>query len=77
MAGKEAGLPSEKVAGLTRYDFRHGRTTSLLRSTNNLLGTAQLVGHTQVSTTNKYLHPDREAGDQVIKSLVKREKKKP
>lgn len=69
LAGAKAGLPPEKVAGLTRYDFRHGRTTSLVRSTGNLLGTAQLVGHTQVSTTNRYLHPDREAGDKVIAAI--------
>ncbi len=75
-AGAKAGLPPEKVAGLTRYDFRHGRTTSLVRSTGNLLGTAQLVGHTQVSTTNRYLHPDREQGDSVIKALGKRKAKK-
>lgn len=72
VAGAKAKLPPEKVAGLTRYDFRHGRTTSLVRTTNNLLGTAQLVGHKQISTTNKYAHPDREAGDAVISALTKR-----
>lgn len=69
VAAAKAKLPPEKVAKISRYDFRHARTTDLVRATSNLLGTAQLVGHTQVSTTNRYLHPDREAGDAVIKRI--------
>lgn len=54
------------VHGLASYDFRHARGTHLQERGATLPGTAFLLGHTQITTTNKYTHPNRKAGDAAI-----------
>lgn len=68
-AGARAGLPAEKVAHLSRYDVRHARVTDFIDETGDMLGAAYLVGHKLVSTTDKYAHPSRRAGDRVVQHL--------
>lgn len=59
-----AVLGAERGARFARYDFRHAFGTHVLDASQNLLGTARLLGHTQVSTTNRYLHAaDKDAED--------------
>lgn len=55
-AAHAAGLEADRAGRISAYDFRHGRTTDLASETNDLLGTAYLVGHKNVTTTNKYVH---------------------
>jgi integrase len=55
-AARRAGLDEKRAARISDYDFRHGRTTHLLAETGNLMGTAYLVGHKNVTTTNNYAH---------------------
>ena len=56
-AAKLAGLK-----GLAAYDFRHARGTHLVDRGASLSGVAQLLGHRQVTTTNKYIRPTEKAG---------------
>ncbi len=44
------------------YDFRHGRAMERLDAGAPLRGVSYMLGHKQVSTTDKYLAPDRKAG---------------
>jgi hypothetical protein len=62
-------LPKDKALTFARYDFRHGRINNLLEVTNNLLGTAYLAGHKQLTTTNAYLRPQKRQGDDVISAM--------
>ncbi len=48
------------------YDFRHGRARERLDSGAVLRGVSYVLGHKRVSTTDKYLAPDRAAGAQAI-----------
>lgn len=59
-------LPTEKARQFARYDFRHGRINNLLEMTGNMLGTAYVAGHLQLTTTNDYLRTQRRQGDAVI-----------
>ncbi len=80
-AAKEAGIPEEKVVHFTKYDFRHARITDVIDATGDMTGVAYMAGHKLLSTTDKYAHPSRRAGDRVIARLSgartqKREAKK-
>lgn len=44
------------------YDFRHGRAKERLDAGASLRGVAYMLGHKQLTTTNRYVGPDREAG---------------
>lgn len=61
-------LPKEKALAFARYDFRHGRINELLERSGNLLGTAYVAGHKQLTTTNAYLRAQRRQGDAVIEA---------
>lgn len=56
-----AVLGKRRGEDFAQYDFRHGRVTHLLDSGAPLTGTAFLVGHKQISTTNRYTHPSERA----------------
>ncbi len=59
-AAKKGLLAEWKKDLVTPYDFRHGRISDLLgRDGATLLGVAYAVGHKQVTTTNRYAHPER------------------
>jgi integrase/recombinase XerD len=55
-AARASGLPEERAARFSAYDFRHGRVTSLLAGGAPLASVAYLVGHTNITTTNTYTH---------------------
>lgn len=44
------------------YDFRHGRAMERLDAGAPMRGVSYMLGHKRVSTTDKYLAPDRRAG---------------
>lgn len=52
---------------VTPYDFRHGRTTDLLDQPGATLpGVSYLVGHKQITTTNRYVHAPKAAGAAIL-----------
>lgn len=61
-------LAPEKARTFTAYDLRHARATQWAES-GNLVGVAYLLGHKQVTTTNKYARPNRFAAEKVIKLI--------
>lgn len=54
------------------YDFRHGGAKDTLDSGGALRGLAYNLGHKRLSTTDKYLAPDRAAGAEANRIRVKR-----
>lgn len=54
------------VARLAPYDFRHARGTHLANRGAALPGIAYQLGHTQLTTTNKYAHATKAAGDKAL-----------
>jgi len=65
-AGRDAGLEPHRAARLSFHDFRHARTTHLLERTKNLAGVAYLLGHTNITTTNRYVRPNQRAGEAAL-----------
>lgn len=57
----KAGIPR-----LAAYDFRHARGTHLVDRGAALSGVAYQLGHTQLTTTTKYAHATRHAGDAAL-----------
>jgi|CXWL01.1.fsa_nt_gi integrase len=51
------------------YDFRHGRAKDLLDHGAPIRGVSFVLGHKRVSTTDKYLAPDRAAGREALAAL--------
>lgn len=49
------------------YDFRHGRAKALLDDRAAIRGVAYVLGHKRVTTTDKYLAPDRAAGAKALR----------
>jgi integrase len=61
-AALAAGVPADLARSVSNHDFRHARTTDLLSQEGaSLAGVAYLVGHRQVTTTNRYVHPGKRA----------------
>jgi integrase len=58
-------LPWERARTFTAYDLRHARATQWAES-GNLVGVAYLLGHKQITTTNKYAKPNRAAAERVL-----------
>jgi integrase len=63
-----AALTPEKARTFTGYDLRHARATQWAES-GNLVGVAYLLGHKQVTTTNRYARPNRAAAEKVIRII--------
>jgi integrase len=61
-AGKAIGLSKD----FSPYDFRHGRGTELVEKSGNLVGTAFLMGHKKVTTTEIYVRPNLAAGQRAL-----------
>ncbi len=55
---------------ISPYDFRHGRTTHLASSTNNLAGVSYLVGHRDISTTARYVHANERHAREVLRAIA-------
>lgn len=59
-------LPKETAP----YDLRHGLATHALRASGaNLEGVAYLLGHKQVTTTNRYVHASQGAASDVLAAM--------
>jgi integrase len=58
-------LPPERARTFTAYDLRHARATQWAES-GNLVGVAYLLGHKQITATNKYATPNRAAAERVL-----------
>ncbi len=48
------------------YDFRHGMANHMLDENPNIRGVAYVLGHTQMSTTDKYLKADRKQAKKAL-----------
>ena len=60
-AALAAGIPEHLAGHVSPHDFRHARTTDLLDAGAPLTGVAYLMGHKQITTTNRYVHPGAKA----------------
>lgn len=67
-AAKEV-LGHVRGAKFAPYDFRHGRAHHLLDAGAPIRGVSYVLGHKKVSTTDKYLAPDRNVGRRAIESV--------
>lgn len=56
-AARAAGLPEAIARRVVPYDLRHARATELLAAGATVPGVQQLLGHRQIGTTSRYLHP--------------------
>jgi len=66
-AKAKAAMPT----GFAPYDLRHGRATSLLEATgDDLLAVAYMLGHKRTTTTDRYLHTNRRAGDRAAAAVA-------
>jgi len=65
---RKAGLDAELVSQLAPYDFRHARGTHLVDRGATLSGVAYQLGHTQLTTTSKYAHATKRAGDRALEA---------
>ena len=68
-AAEAAGLPPAKIATLSPYDLRHARATDLVDQTGDLAGPAYLLGHRQVTTTNRYAKGRLRHAEETLKRL--------
>lgn len=60
-------LPEHLAATFCAYDFKH-RAATEMASTGDLPGTAYLMGWKQVTTANKYAHPEQQAATRVLEA---------
>lgn len=67
VAGAAARLPPHVADALSPYDLRHARAT-VWAETGNLPGTAFLVGHKKVTTTDRYARPTARAARAVLRA---------
>jgi integrase len=51
---KEAKIPN----GVVLYSARHSFATDMLDRTGNIVLVGKMLGHTSVTTTQRYLHPE-------------------
>lgn len=58
----KAVLGARRGKSFAPYDFRHARAKERLDAGASLRGVAYMLGHKRMSTTDKYLAPDRAAG---------------
>ncbi len=70
-AAADAGVPDFIAEKVHPYDIRHARTTEWVNESNQPLGVAFLVGHKQMTTTNRYSHADQKQAREVLRSTAK------
>lgn len=61
-------LDGARAKAFAAYDIRHRRARFLLDQSKNLRGVAYVLGHRQLTTTNRYVAPDRQAGRATLRS---------
>lgn len=60
-----------KIKGsVTDYDLRHSRATHLAESGANMPGLSFILGHLQITTTNRYVKPSEAAARAALKGEV-------
>ncbi len=64
---RKVGLDDELRSPLAPYDFRHARGTHMADRGVAGTGIAFQLDHTQLTTTNKYVHATRRAGEAALK----------
>jgi integrase len=62
---RKAGLRSIRI-----HDFRHTFTTTALNETGDVFAVMKIVGHKNLSTTQRYAHDNKEARRRVVESIV-------
>jgi integrase len=62
-------LDPERARLFAAYDFRHARITHMLDAGAPLTGAAYLAGHKRVSTTDRYLRPNRRAAERALAAV--------
>lgn len=70
-AAAVAVLGEERGRDFAPYDLRHERITIVLAASQDLLGTAYLAGHKQITTTNRYLHAAQEQAAHAVAATEK------
>ena len=65
-AALNAGVPRHIAKRVHSYDIRHARITELVNETGKITGVGYLVGHKQMTTTNRYSHAQKEQGAEVV-----------
>lgn len=69
---KKAGLDGKPGVDRFRiHDLRHTAATRLMRNTGDMKLVAKYLGHTDIRTTARYLHPDDQDVAKAAESLVK------
>lgn len=62
-------MSKDRADAVSKYDFRHGRTTHMVAHTKDLGAVAYLVGHRHVSTTSRYVEAPKEAAIEVLREI--------
>ncbi len=63
-------LPPDRAHTFCGYDLRHAAITHWSEASSNLAGVQFLAGHRNASTTAKYIHASRRAGEQVLATVA-------
>ncbi len=59
-------MDPDKAQWIAPYDLRHARATHLLDMGAGLRGTAFNMGHKKMTTLNRYINEEQEAGERAI-----------
>jgi integrase len=69
-AATRAGIEKHRADKISDYDFRHSRLTHLGQVTSNLSGVMYLAGHKQPATTARYMRPQKQAAEEVLRAAA-------
>lgn len=64
-------LDAVRAKDFAPYDFRHGRARERLDAGAKIRGVSYLLGHKRVSTTDKYLEPNRADGKDALHATTR------
>jgi site-specific recombinase XerD len=64
-AGRRAGIRKR----VTPHILRHTFATRFLRKGGDIATLAEILGHSKIQTTTRYLHPDRERMQEMVEEL--------
>lgn len=63
-------LGPELGAQFASYDFRHGAATELMARSDDLLGVGYMLGHRNLTSTQRYVHASKEAARRVLSVTI-------